>query len=146
MGEWSSGFGGSGATVIRCRDIAAMTAFYRDLLGLVEVEGDLAESAVALAAPWERRGGAAVVVLYPTEEGEDGPAEDAFDEVPPAHLVLVMDTDAWEEARRWLVRHGVDAAESERPALGWKSLRLRDPEGNTVELAVATRQRTPDPP
>ncbi len=138
----------SGVMAIGCHDLAAMTAFYRDLLGFEELGEDYPAPGVALRAPagpsgaWGR--GAAVIVLYPLDEagGEDDEESDAG-AAARQHLAFTLPADELGAAGAWLRARGIAVEERERPALGWKSLWLADPEGNTVELVAATRQRTP---
>lgn len=125
--------------VIRCRDLAAMVAFYRDIVGLELVEDEAPEapeSGVVMRAaegfaPPERR-----VALVPAEDEEE-PAG-------PSHrlTLTVADAAALARAESWLRANGLAPETDEQAAIGWKCLRVSDPEGNTLELAAPVRQRT----
>ncbi len=121
---------------IRCRDLAAMTAFYRDIVGLEIVEDDDPDAAVRLstgegfAAPPRR------VALFAVEDEDEPPAV-------PHHLSLTVASAAeLERAHAWFRAHGLAPKTAEHGWAGWKCLTVTDPEGNTVELAAAVRQRT----
>lgn len=122
--------------VIRCRDLAAMVAFYRDIVGLEVVEDEEPETGVVMhaaegfASP-ERR-----VALVPAED-DDEPG------TPSHRLTLtVADAAALARADSWLRANGLAPETDEQAAIGWKCLRVSDPEGNMLELAAPVRQRT----
>lgn len=121
---------------IRCRDLAAMVAFYRDIVGLEVLEDGYPETAVVMRAaegfaPPERR-----VALVPVEDEEEPAA--------PSHrlTLTVADAAALAGAESWLRANGLAPETDEQAAIGWKCLRVSDPEGNTLELAAPVRQRT----
>jgi catechol-2,3-dioxygenase len=127
-----------GEAAIRCRDLAAMTAFYRDIVGLELEEGDLPENAVLLrpregvAAP---SGRVALIASEDDDEDEPQPA--------PHRLTLtVPDREALARAEDWFRANGLAPERAEQAWIGWACLTIRDPEGNTVELAAPVRQRT----
>ena len=121
---------------IRCRDLAAMTAFYRDIVGLKIIEGEGDDAAVRLSAgegfaPPPRR-----VALFAIEDDDEPPAV-------PHHLTLTVASAAeLERAHAWFRAHGLAPEAVEHAWAGWKCLSVADPEGNTVEFAAAVRQRT----
>ncbi len=59
-----------GEVAIRCRDLAAMTAFYRDVIGLEVIEGDYSSAIVFLKVA-EGFGGHTQVVALFGADGED---------------------------------------------------------------------------
>lgn len=121
-------------TAIRCRDLAAMTAFYRDVVGL-EIAGDDEPDAAVRLRPGEGFAAVAPGVALFAAEDEDEPA--------PHHLTLtVADAAALERAGAWFRAHGLAPESAEHAWAGWKCLSVTDPEGNTVELAAPVRQRT----
>jgi catechol 2,3-dioxygenase-like lactoylglutathione lyase family enzyme len=119
--------------VIRARDVDALVAFYRDVLGCpvervledlglhqLRAGGSLIDL-VDAAAPLGRQGGA--------PPGEDGGNLD--------HLCLRVEPFDADAIARWLDAAGVSHSPPERRygADGFgPSIYLRDPEGNTVEL------------
>ncbi len=129
---------GAGEVAIRCRDLAAMTAFYRDIVGLELEEGDDPRSAV-LMRPGERftapAGRVALVAAEDDDEEEPQPA--------PHRLTLtVPDRAALARAEDWFRANGLAPERAEQAWMAWECLAIRDPEGNTVELAAPVRQRT----
>jgi glyoxylase I family protein len=119
--------------VLRVADTAAVTAFYRDVVGC-SVDWDRPEfglvhlragasliDLVSLDGPLGRRGGAG-----PGVEGRN-----------VDHICLAV--EGFDEAaiRAHLARHGVEVVEA-GPRYGARgegpSLYVRDPEGNTIEL------------
>lgn len=127
---------GTDAAAIRCRDLAAMTAFYRDLVGLEVVEDDYPESTVLLRTAENFSPPARQVVLFAADEDDEPFAE-------PHRLTLtVPDAGALAQADAWLRANGLAPERAEHGWAGWKCLTIRDPEGNTVEFAAPVRQRT----
>ena len=125
------------AAAIRCRDLAAMTAFYADIVGLEPVEGAAPEDTVMLRTGEGFGPPARHVALVAAEDDEDEPAP------APHHLALtVPGAEALERARAWFRAHGLATEIAEHAWAGWKCLTVTDPEGNTVELAAPVRQRT----
>ncbi len=119
--------------VIRATDIAAMTRFYRDVLGCTEARmrediglyhlqaGQSMIDLVDVAAPAGQRGGPA--------PGPDGNNVDHF-------AIRIADFDE-ARLRAHLAAHGVEVGETLTrfgAAGDGPSLYLTDPEGNTVEL------------
>ena len=129
---------GAGEVAIRCRDLAAMTAFYRDIVGLELDETDPPENAVCLRAPEGLEAPDGRVALIALENGEEDDAQPV-----PHHLTLtVPDRAALDRAEDWLRANGLAPRRAELAWVGWQSLTVEDPEGNTVELAARVRQRT----
>ena len=119
-------------TALYFDDLAAATAFYRDVLRLrVMSAGD---RLVALDA-----GGETVLLLFrrgATTQGLRWPGGwiPPHDGAGPLHLALgvaLEDVEAWS---RWLGHHGVAIESDVRWDRGGRSLYFRDPEGHSVEL------------
>lgn len=125
---------GTAEAAIRCRDLAAMVAFYRDIMGLEVTESDAPKGAVELSAAEGFTGPVRRLVLYVAED-DDEPA--------PHHLTLtVAGAEALARAEAWLRANGLCPEIAEQAWAGWMCLTVSDPEGNTVELAAPVRQRT----
>lgn len=131
---------GGDVAAIRCRDLAAMTAFYRDIVGLEGVEGDHPTDAVLMRAG-EAFAAPAIRVMLFVSEDED---EDADAWFHPAHRLslTVADPEAIARAEAWFRANGLAPVKAELAWIGWQCLSIRDPEGNTVELVAPVRQRT----
>jgi len=119
-------------TALYFDDLAAATAFYRDVLRLrVMSAGD---RLVALDA-----GGETVLLLFrrgATTQGLRWPGGwiPPHDGAGPLHLALGVALEDLEEWSRWLGHHGVAIESDVRWDRGGRSLYFRDPEGHSVEL------------
>lgn len=115
-----------GEAALRVRDIKAMTAYYKDMLGLEEITRDgAADGTVVLGA-----GGKALLHLLPTPEA-------AFETPASAglfHIAYLMPQR--QDLARWLVH----IARNRFPVTGFadhsvsEAVYLTDPEGNGVEV------------
>jgi catechol 2,3-dioxygenase-like lactoylglutathione lyase family enzyme len=132
-----------GEVAIRCRDLAAMTAFYRDIVGLELIEGDYSDHIVFLRIGEGFGGHTSVVALFTAEDGLDD------DVVPEAeggagstlhHLALTVRAEDLAPAVAWYRAHGLEPETAEHRWVGWNSVYVKDPEGNTVELVASVPQ------
>jgi catechol 2,3-dioxygenase-like lactoylglutathione lyase family enzyme len=115
-----------GEVALRVADLAAMRAFYRDVVGLEE---------------WRQGEG---FVFFKVAEGVDGHPQalvlfDRGRELRPEastldHLAFVIGLGEYDGRRRQLEEHGLEPAAKEFPGFGWRALFVRDPDGNTVEF------------
>ena len=115
-----------GEIALRVTDLAAMRAFYRDVVGLEE---------------WREGDG---FVFFEVAEGVEGHPQalvlfDRPREVSPEastldHLAFVIALEEYEGRKRELEEHGLEPATREFPVFGWRALFVRDPDGNTVEF------------
>ena len=115
-----------GEVALRVNDLATMRAFYRDVVGL-EV--------------WREE---ATFVFFRVAEGVEGHPQalvlfDRDVEVSRHsstldHLAFVIDLADYSARQRQLEAAGVQVTPKEFPFFGWRSLFVRDPEGNTVEF------------
>jgi catechol 2,3-dioxygenase-like lactoylglutathione lyase family enzyme len=126
-----------GEVAIRCRDLAAMTAFYRDIVGLEVVEGDYAETIVFLRVGEGFAGHTSVVALFTAVDGEE-PENGGTSSLH--HLALTVKVAELTPALAWYRAHGLEPTTAEHRWIGWNSVYVKDPEGNTVELVASVRQ------
>ncbi len=135
-----------GEVAIRCRDLAAMTAFYRDVVGLEVIEGDYRDSIVFLRVGEGFAGHTNVVALFTAEEDEDEPEGGIGSSLH--HLALTVKAEDLAPALTWYRAHGQEPWTQEHRWVGWDSVYVKDPEGNTVELVASVRQSSGagDPP
>lgn len=117
-----------GEIAIRCRDLAAMVAFYRDMLGLEILPGDYPENIVFFRISRGYGGHTAVLALF---------AEPAAPQQSSLHhLALSLGFIEQEAALEWFRAQGVDCRVEIFAWIGWRGLFVTDPEGNRVELVA----------
>lgn len=126
-----------GEVAIRCHDLAAMTAFYRDIVGLEVIEGDYADDIVFLRVGEGYAGHTSVVALFTVEDEDE---IEAGADSSLHHLALTVKAADLAPALTWYRSHGVYAWTQEHRWIGWDSVYVKDPEGNTVELVASVRQ------
>lgn len=112
-------------------DIQALARFYNDVFGL-EVILRAADRLIAL-----RCGHSTLLLFDPAVTRENGPVP-AHGADGPGHIAFVIEDgerDAW---RTHLQRHGVEIEREMEWDEGGVSIYVRDPAGNSVELAPPT--------
>jgi extradiol dioxygenase family protein len=115
-----------GELAFRVNDLAAMRAFYRDVVGL-EVWRD-GDGYVFFKIADGVEGHPQVLVLF--ERGVHvGPETSTLD-----HLAFVIDVNDYDARRRQLEGLGLGVTPKEFPLFHWRALFVKDPEGNTVEF------------
>ena len=123
-----------GEVAIRCRDLAAMTVFYRDIVGLEVIEGDYSESIVFLKVAAGFGVHTQVVALF--EAGsQETPATGGGSSLH--HLAMTVRHEDLALACDWYSENGIATRVASHPWIGWDSVYVSDPEGNTVELVAA---------
>jgi len=120
-----------GEIAIRCEDLEAMTAFYRDALGL-SLLARRDERIVFFALGESFGGHTAVLALFQAEDGR--PETGARSSLH--HLALALPREEQDAAVAWLTACGAPVEVEEFPWIGWRGVFTRDPEGNTVELVA----------
>ena len=115
-----------GEIALRVTDLAAMRAFYRDVVGLEEWrEG---EGFVFLKVAEGVEGHPQTLVLFDRAR-EIRPETSTLD-----HFAFVIAAEEYEARRRDLEAAGLDVAPKEFPSMQWRALFVKDPDGNTVEF------------
>ncbi len=123
--------------VLRTSQVAAMTAFYCDVLGCT-VERTLTPE-IGLT---QLRAGQALIDLVAVDSklGQAGGAAPAASGRNLDHFCLQIDAIEEQELVRWLRRHGIAVGpfETRYGASGFgPSVYISDPDDNTVELRIA---------
>ncbi|MHB8509286.1 MAG: VOC family protein, partial [Candidatus Dormibacteria bacterium] len=116
---------------LRVNDLARMTAFYRDLVGL-DVFGE-GPGYVFFRVAEALEGHPQLIVLFDRDSKVD-PATTTLD-----HLAFLIDLEDYDGQRRRLEGFGVDVSAKEFPEFHWRSLFFTDPEGNRVEFVAYDR-------
>ena len=119
-----------GSLVVQNLERAA--AFYRDVLGLTEIEIPSTFPAAGINVRWFRLGSQQIHLLLGTENQPDG----------QHHLALQVD-DA-EAARSWMKKRGI-AVEEAVVIPGADRFFLRDPDGNLIEI-IEWKEAYPNTP
>jgi catechol 2,3-dioxygenase-like lactoylglutathione lyase family enzyme len=115
-----------GEVALRVNDLAAMRAFYSDVVGL-EVWRDEAGFVFFRVADGVE-GHPQALVLF--DRGVDVSREHGTLD----HVAFVIDLGDYDAKRRQLEEAGLQVTPKEFPFFRWRSLFVRDPEGNTVEF------------
>jgi len=121
-----------GEIAIRTRNIEAMTAFYRDVLGLPVLSRRDGPGIVFFRLADGFAGHTAVLALFDEPEAEPvaGPRSSLH------HLALTLPRAEQDAAEDWLDRQGIAYRIQEFAWIGWRGVFLNDPDGNTVELVA----------
>jgi catechol-2,3-dioxygenase len=116
---------------LRVSDLARMSAFYRDLVGLdVFSEGP---GYVFFRVAEAVEGHPQLIVLFDRDSKVD-PATTTLD-----HLAFLIDVNDYDDQWRRLEGFGVNVSPKEFPDFHWRSLFFTDPEGNRVEFVAYDR-------
>lgn len=129
-----------GEVAIRCTDLDAMVAFYRDRLGLPVLPGGHRDGIVFFALGESYGGHTAVLALFRAEAG-NAPATGAGSSLH--HLALTVDSAEQQAVIDWYEAECQPYRIEEFGWVGWRGIFTEDPEGNTVELVA--RVASPEP-
>ncbi len=134
-----------GEVAIRCTDLEAMLAFYRDIIGLPVLRPP--ENGIAfLKIGAGYAGHICVLALFDKDAGRPAIHERGAEAVATGagsslhHLALTIDFAAQDAAVGWYEGHGLAPVVQVFDWIGWRGVFVKDPEGNTVELVA----RDPD--
>lgn len=123
-----------GEVAIRCADIGAMEAFYRDMIGLRPLKGGHRGYIRFFEIGPGYGGHTTVLALFASASGRDAPA--AGDGSSLHHVALTVGAEEQEAAIEWFARSGIEFRIEEFDWIGWRGVFVADPEGNTVELVA----------
>ncbi|MEM8790417.1 MAG: VOC family protein [Pseudomonadota bacterium] len=131
-----------GEIAIRCADMDAMEAFYRDVIGL-EVLSHRDEGITFFKIADGYAGHTSVLALFGPGAGrpdlhkvtEQAPATGAGSSLH--HLALSLPWQEQDAVMRWYDSIGQDYRVEHFKWIGWRGIFTEDPEGNTVELVAA---------
>jgi catechol 2,3-dioxygenase-like lactoylglutathione lyase family enzyme len=126
---------GAVETILYVDDLPLAVAFYRNVLRLVPMGGDVARFQPFKLGPRQvlllfKRGG----TLQPT--AVTGGIIPPHDGQGPHHLGLAIARDAYEPWRAWLQTSGVTIESETVWPPGGRSLYFRDPDGHLLELVT----------
>ena len=131
-----------GEIAIRCADIDAMMAFYRDIVGL-EVLSDARDDGIVFFRICDGHGGhATVLALFKIGAGRNFQRGSGRVDVPSSslhHLALTVAFEDQPKIEQWLRENGVAYRVEVFGWIGWRGVFVNDPEGNTVEFVAADK-------
>jgi len=139
-----------GEIAIRCADMDAMVAFYRDVVGLEPLPHGESDGIFFFRIADGYAGHTAVLALFRHDAGRPDlhptgaakPATGAGSSLH--HFALSLGFDEQTQAIAWFDANAIPYRIERFDWVGWRGVFLRDPEGNTVELvAFDERMRTP---
>jgi len=116
-------------TVLYAHDVAATAAFYRDVLGLRLVEGP-----DDLTAAFRLNDGGVLLIFDPERSSQPGRPVPAHGGSGPGHVAFSVGAGQLGAAVAKLRAAGVEPELDKEWPRGGRSLYVRDPAGNSVEL------------
>lgn len=116
-------------TCLYARDLEAALAFYRDVLGLEPFARSEGRHV------FFRLGRSVLLVFNPDVTGEAGSSVPPHGAEGPGHVAFAVPDESLPAWRRHLEEAGVEVEAEMTWTRGGRSLYVRDPEGNSVELA-----------
>jgi len=116
-------------TVLYGNDLRAMTRFYADALGLRLVQGP-----GELAAAFRVTDGAVLLVFDPSRASAPGREVPSHGATGAGHVAFAVPDGALERWRERLESLGIEIEREVTWNRGGRSLYVRDPAGNSVEL------------
>lgn len=130
-----------GEIAIRCDGFEAMRAFYRDTIGLNELEGSHASGIVFFQLGEGYGGHTTVLALFSHDAGRPAFHEHAGPPVAGGrsslhHIALTVEYAEQDAAMAWFTKCGLEYAVQRFDWIGWRGIFVKDPEGNTVELVA----------
>lgn len=122
-----------GEIAIRCKNIDAMQAFYRDVIGLTPLQGQHRRDIVFLKVADGYAGHTCVLALF--EAGKDQePSVGAASSLH--HIALTVSYEEQAAVIAWYEKLKQPYRVEEFGWIGWRGIFTQDPEGNTVELVA----------
>jgi catechol 2,3-dioxygenase-like lactoylglutathione lyase family enzyme len=115
-------------TVLYAADVPQTAAFYEQVLGLRLLEAD------ELAAAFRLSDGGVLLLFDPTLSAQPGRPVPSHGANGPGHVALTVQPGSLEEAKSQLLRQGIRLEREVEWDEGGRSLYVRDPAGNSVEL------------
>jgi catechol 2,3-dioxygenase-like lactoylglutathione lyase family enzyme len=116
-------------TVLYSHDVAATAGFYRDVLGLRLVDGP-----DELAAAFRLADGGVLLIFDPERSSQRGRPVPAHGTTGTGHVAFSLGAGELDGAAAELRAAGVEIELEKEWPQGGRSLYLRDPAGNSVEL------------
>lgn len=124
-----------GEIAIRCNDLARMTAFYGDVLGLERMTGSAAPNIVFFKIAAGFGGHTQILALFDNDKDQNqGPRAGAGSSLH--HIALTVSYAEQDAVMEWYSALGQPYRVEHFGWVGWRGIFTEDPEGNTVELVA----------
>ena len=131
-----------GEIAIRCIDLDAMVAFYRDVIGLEPLNDPENGKIVFFRISTGFGGHTAVLALF--RHDIEGAGRTRAGELPPAtgpgsslhHIALSLPWEEQDAVIAWYEKLGLEYNVETFDWVGWRGVFTFDPDGNTVELVA----------
>lgn len=124
---------GLGEIAIRCADMGAMMAFYRDVIGLDVMAGTVDSPIVFFRIAEGVAGHTTVLALF-RHDGDAPPLTGTRSSLH--HIALSLPYAEQEAAIAWYDSIGQPYRIEHFGWVGWRGVFTQDPEGNTIELVA----------
>jgi catechol-2,3-dioxygenase len=128
-----------GEVALRVDNLEVMQQFYKDAIGL-ELMRRLPHGAFFGISP-DYGGHTQILVLF-DRSSSPGYGGISQDRTPLDHIAFTIDLRDYEAEKERLEGLGLSVIAKEQEGFSWRSLFVKDPEGNTVEL-VCYDERVP---
>lgn len=129
--ESTTPIAGIGEIAFRVTDLARMTEFYAEVIGL-QILGEFETSTFFDIGPGVE-GHTQILALF-DRSGNDGYTPPDADRTTVDHVAFGIPLDAYDDEKRRLESAGLDVETATHEWVQWRSLYVTDPEGNRVEL------------
>lgn len=120
-----------GEVALRVDDLETMQKFYEEIIGLKVMKRLSYATFFAIAPDYGGHTQALVLFDRSSTPGYKGVSQER---TPLDHLAFTIDLADHEAEKERLESLGIDVFAKEQIGFAWRSLFLRDPEGNLVEL------------
>jgi catechol 2,3-dioxygenase-like lactoylglutathione lyase family enzyme len=116
-------------TVLYARDVAATAAFYSEVLGLRVVDGP-----DELAAAFRLDDGGVLLIFDPVRSGRPGRPVPSHGSEGAGHIAFAVEEGELDAYAEELRSRGIELERTVEWPQGGRSIYVRDPAGNSVEL------------
>ena len=116
-------------TVLYADDVVATAGFYADVLGLRELR-----EADEMSAVFRLADNGVLLIFEPNRAGAPGRIVPSHGAIGPGHIALSVEPEGLESWAERMQARGVEIEHEHEWAPGGRSLYVRDPAGNSVEL------------
>ena len=126
-----------GELVLRTSDVNALTAFYRDIIGLEPFASFGNNRFLKVADDFE--GHPQLLAIFDQSKEYSGPQNFQPDKADAGagtlhHFAFAMEKEQFDQERERLHGLGLDIRIAEYGQFGWHSIHFHDPDGNSVEF------------